>query len=116
MIRRPYPYPPYEGTQSPYFNPYTAYPTNTYYTTGHYPTPFEVFSKPKQPMNWQAYPQSAGESYQAPQPNNLLYQFQDENGGLDIDKMLSTAGQVANTVQQISPMVKQVGDFMKQFK
>ncbi|HLS07806.1 YppG family protein [Lentibacillus sp.] len=111
MLRRSYPFrPPYHNSPA-HFNPHTANPINTPYTA-HYPTAFEVYSKPKQPVSWQAYPYSAATFTQPPKPKNLLYYFQDQNGELDLDKMLSTAGQVANTVQKISPVVKQVGDLL----
>ncbi|SFB04364.1 YppG-like protein [Lentibacillus halodurans] len=115
MVRRPYPYPPMYSSNPADFYPYPSSSANPHYPS-QFPTPFEVYSKPKQPMNWEGYPQPGAISSHPPLPNHLLYYFQDHNGELDLDKMLSTAGQVANTVQQISPMVKQVGDFMKQFR
>lgn len=118
MIGRRYPFPPVYGSQPPYFNPYTANPMNPDFSGHYYPTPFDVFAKPKQPMNWPFHPQSS-DMFSQPQPampKNLLHYFQNDKGELDVDKMMSTAGQVANTVQQVSPVVKQVGDLMKQFR
>ncbi|API91662.1 hypothetical protein J32TS6_41250 [Virgibacillus pantothenticus] len=34
----------------------------------------------------------------------------------DLDKMLSTVGQLANTYHQVSPIVKQFGSFIKAFR
>jgi len=39
--------------------------------------------------------------------------FQDDEGQLDFDKVLNTAGQVGNTYQQFSPLVKGIGSFFK---
>ncbi|TFJ92071.1 YppG family protein [Lentibacillus salicampi] len=76
----------------------------------HYPTAFDVYSKPKQPINWKTDPYTDTTFSQPPKPSNLLYYFQDPNGEFDLDKMLTAAGQVADTVQQISPVVKEVGN------
>ncbi|WP_369419781.1 YppG family protein [Lentibacillus daqui] len=93
-------------------------------------TPFDYFSKPPQPTNWymsnqgqQANwppPANQGQSMNAPYPppkqNGLLAYFQDKDGHVDLDKMFSTVGQFANTFQQITPVVKQVGSFMKNLR
>ncbi len=121
MIERPYNYPPpYHG--SPYnFYQNSPQPQQNYAQmydnyNANFQTPFEMYAKPKQPMNWHPYGQSMGGSFNTPPKNNLLYYFQDNNGEMDLDKMLSTAGQIANTFQQVSPVVKQVGSIMKQFR
>lgn len=49
-------------------------------------------------------------------PPSLWTQFQNESGQIDVNKMLSTVGQLANTVQQVTPVVKQLGDFIKGFR
>ncbi|MFC7063674.1 YppG family protein [Halobacillus seohaensis] len=56
--------------------------------------------------------QFTGEQY-ANQKKNMINYFQDENGQLDFDKMMSTTGQVMQTIQQVSPMVKGIGTFVK---
>ncbi|ALX49154.1 YppG family protein [Lentibacillus amyloliquefaciens] len=93
-------------------SPAGSQPINTSYHA-HYPTAFEVFAKPKQPMYG---PYTYGyEAFSQPSSNKQLKSyFQDHNGQLDLEKMLSTAGQVANTVKQISPVVKDVSQLMKQ--
>nr|CDQ37473.1 hypothetical protein BN993_07024 [Virgibacillus halodenitrificans] len=50
------------------------------------------------------------------QGNGLLNYFQDNEGQMDLDKMLSTVGQLANTYHQVSPIVKQFGSFIKNFR
>ncbi|SEQ77454.1 YppG-like protein [Virgibacillus subterraneus] len=120
MFERPYNYmPSYHG--NPYiFHQNTQQQNHASQMYQNYnknfQTPFEIYSKPKQPMGWPPYAQSIGGSFNAPPKNNLLYYFQDNNGEMDLDKMLSTAGQIANTFQQVSPVVKQVGSMMKQFR
>ncbi|WP_159462235.1 YppG family protein [Halobacillus sp. Marseille-P3879] len=47
------------------------------------------------------------------QKKKMMTYFQDENGQLDIDKMMNTTGQVVQTIQQVSPMVKGIGTFVK---
>lgn len=50
------------------------------------------------------------------QPNGILSQFQNGNGQIDVDKMLTTVGQLANTYHQVAPIIKQFGSFMKNFR
>lgn len=130
-------YPVYEQTS---FDPYGQHvrPTPPM-------TPFEQFSKPAQPMNWPiaSQPKQSHDGYEThqahlghplheeyqihqtnpqmplpnqPQPPGLLSQFQDSNGQIDFNKMFSTVGQLANTVQQVSPVIKQFGSFMKNLR
>ncbi|MDC3413131.1 YppG family protein [Aquibacillus sp. 3ASR75-11] len=94
-------------------------------------TPFQKYSKPSQPSylsnygtpgmgpknngwmdQWIPY-QSAPFPQQGNMPKGFMNYFHDEDGQLDIDKMLSTFGKVADTVKQVSPMVKGLGTFIK---
>ncbi|HLR52133.1 MAG TPA: YppG family protein [Candidatus Avamphibacillus sp.] len=50
------------------------------------------------------------------QPNNLLSQFQNTEGQLDVDKMINTVGQLASTYHQVAPIIKQFGAFIKNFR
>jgi hypothetical protein len=91
------------------------------------PTPYEKFAKPKQPPYTHNYSSNYGYGFMQQQgvpnpgfppqpwnqPNGIISYFQDENGQIDIDKMLSTFGQVADTVKQVSPLVKGLGSIMK---
>lgn len=84
-------------------------------------SPYEQFAKPPLPMNWyqqqSVQQQMPNQKQAAPQgPKNVMTYFQDENGQLDLDKMLSTVGQMVNTVNQVSPLVKGIGSFMKGIK
>lgn len=49
-------------------------------------------------------------------PNRVMQQFLDENGQVDIQKMLKTVGQFADTVQQVSPVIKQLNDLVRSFR
>ncbi|NBJ71276.1 MULTISPECIES: hypothetical protein [Clostridia] len=63
-----------------------------------------------------------GFNAQTAQPNmeqNLNMQANQSAGSgqsFDLDKMLSTVGQLANTYHQVSPIVKQFGSFIKAFR
>ncbi|MYL36128.1 hypothetical protein GLW05_21455 [Pontibacillus yanchengensis] len=79
-------------------------------------TPYEQFAKPPQPNQWNPYyslQQQYPQQNQQATPKGIMNYFQDKNGQLDLDKMLSTMGQVANTANQFSPLVKGLGSFMK---
>src|SRR5690625_5276986 len=61
-------------------------------------------------------PQPFGPPSRPPISAIMLQQFQDADGHIDFNKMLSTVGQLANTVQQVTPVIKQLGSFMNQFR
>lgn len=58
-------------------------------------------------------PNTAGQSTTE---NHMLQQFLTEDGQVDIQKMLKTIGQFADTVQQVSPVIKQINDLVKSFR
>lgn len=123
MFKRSF-YPPYQA--------YDVYPDYSY--GGPYPSdlvwsyqhpsampvysqpPFDYFAKPAQPTNWPVVPGSVNNASSQSKSNGFLTYFQDKDGQMDLNKMLSTAGQFANTFQQITPLMKQVGSLMKNFK
>jgi hypothetical protein len=83
-------------------------------------TPYEYFAKPQQP-SWPNLMQQTQGDYPPPQPpmkpaGSLMSNFQNEDGKVDIDKMLGTVGQMANTYHQVSPIFKQFGTFLKGFR
>src|SRR5690625_3200336 len=87
---------------------------------GYYETPFEQYAKPPQPNNWYVsrhpYDQSGGQGSTNDKPATFVKPFQTETGQFDFNKMLSTVGQLADTVQQVSPFIKQVGSMIKTFR
>lgn len=115
-------YPPEPFYQDPYShqqeNPYSGLHGSPLQQT-----PYEQFAKPQQPMFWDNSMQSmqTTNSNFDPKPNmnptnGIMNYFQDEDGQMDFDKMLSTVGQLANTYHQVSPIVKQVGSIIKNFR
>ncbi|SFE35300.1 YppG-like protein [Lentibacillus persicus] len=111
MIQKPGPF----LSSANLFSAYNPQTINTRYDA-HNLTAFEVFAKPKQPV-YGPFPHYPGISAPQPSPQaNLLKYFQNQDGQIDIEKMLSTAGQVVNTVQQVSPVVKDVGQLMKNLR
>ena|SRR5690625_873405 len=96
--------------QEPYMTPYNQpvmYDQPYYY-------PYESYMyTPYSYMNIQqneAVPQESVFS------NPVLQQFLDENGQMDINKMLKTVGQVADTVQQVTPMIREINEVIKNFR
>lgn len=106
-------------------------------------SPFEYYSKPSQPENWpyvmpqqsNDYPYEQQDPYyfqqqqldpyyfqqqqqqqQQNQGPGILAQFQTQEGQMDVQKMLSTVGQLANTVQQVSPVIKEIGAMIRVFR
>lgn len=101
-------------------------------------TPFEYFTKPLQPTEWPMYseqenmnyyPPPYSEQYQHLNQNQFQYQnqnqnstpsfltqFKDENGQMNFDKVISTVGQLANTFQQVTPVIQQVSAMVKTFR
>lgn len=94
---QPNQYPPqYSQMTQPYFPP--AHP-NMPFHQGNWQPPFQGM-------------QGMGVG-QKPTAKGVMGYFQNEQGQFDLDKVLNTAGQVANTYQQISPLVKGIGSFLK---
>lgn len=121
---RPFPFQPNQGG-SPFFSQYpnnhsqfTSYPQPHNQTPQQpsFPTPYQYFQKPQHPMEW--YPEQTQSSFNTygQQAKGFIQYFQDKDGQIDLDKMLNTVGKVANTYQQVTPLVKGIGSFVKGFK
>lgn len=81
-------------------------------------SPFEYFQKPEQPMNWPnntAFDPAQFQQNQQMQ-QGIISQFQNQNGQLDVDKVIGTVGQLANTYHQVAPIFKQFGSLVKNFR
>lgn len=91
------------------------------------PSP-SVFQNPLEPMNEplqkNAQPQASypymnpypKQSFVTKQPSgvqSIMNSFKSQDGSLDFNKMMDTAGQMMNAVNQVSSMVKGVGGFFK---
>ncbi|GAB3045396.1 YppG family protein [Virgibacillus ainsalahensis] len=109
----------YAHQTAPY-DKYAPHYSNSSFEPGFHQTPYEHFAKPKQPEFWPQYMQSYPSYYQSspvkPGNNNLFAYFQNNEGQVDVDKMISTVGQLANTYHQVSPIVKQFGSLIKSFR
>ncbi|WP_284141750.1 MULTISPECIES: YppG family protein [unclassified Virgibacillus] len=104
-------------SQEPYYPYYPSYQSGSYSPS--FSSPFLQYAKPPQPVNWYQSQTQAGDgtaTIQQPQSNGIFSYFQDEKGQVDLDKMLTTVGKLANTYQQVSPMVQQFGSFIKGFR
>lgn len=98
---------PYHYNQFP---PYTQMNQQPYQPT-HPSMPFH--QGPWQPP-YQAMQGTQGMgTQQKPPTKGVMGYFQNDEGKFDVDKVLNTAGQVANTYQQFSPIVKGIGSFFK---
>lgn len=114
--------------QNPYgWDPYTylgpSYP-NYFMHSGISPFPFPAYQQhtgiPNLPYNPTLEkmnpPMFPGQAYSPipiqPPMNSLISYFHDNEGKLDLNKMLSTVGQVSNTVKQVSPLFKQFSAFL----
>jgi hypothetical protein len=119
FVNPPNPYQQYQQAYQDFQQPF--HPTQQYFQPMYQQpkTPFEQFSKPKQPQDWYTNNQNLQGNFQQNQgyPQALKKsQFHDQNGQLNIDKVLTTVSQIANTYHQVSPIVKQFGSFMKIFR
>ncbi len=119
-----------------YYNnsvPNQTYPSDYYPNEQvHQQSPFEYYSKPSQPESWPyAMPQQPNyyqyqqqqdpyifqqQTQQSSPTPGILAQFQTPEGQMDVQKMLSTVGQLANTVQQVSPVIKEIGAMIRVFR
>ncbi|GAB2555846.1 YppG family protein [Gracilibacillus alcaliphilus] len=91
---------------SPHYMPQT-------YTTPLPMTPFQYYQKPMMPNPYEGWKQTSS----SPKPSNSMLQyFQDKNGEMDLDKVFHTVNQLANTYQQVSPLVKNMGGWLKAFQ
>jgi hypothetical protein len=64
-------------------------------------------------MNYNPYPKMNT----VPRPNGglgtIMNSFKGQDGNIDINKMMNTAGQMMNAVSQVSAMVKGLGGMFK---
>ncbi|WP_157967362.1 MULTISPECIES: YppG family protein [Paraliobacillus] len=127
-IRKPSPF-LYRQNAGKYYNqPFQFYQTiqqqanypspTTYVQTPQQPqniSPYQYFAKPAQPIEWYSESNSFTDT-NSQQAKGFMHMFQDKDGQMDLDKMLNTVGQMANTYQQVSPIIKGIGSFMKGIK
>ncbi|WP_026571369.1 MULTISPECIES: YppG family protein [Sediminibacillus] len=79
--------------------------------------PYNQFMKPPHPSPWpQQNTSASGGPYGQVPGGGFIHYFQDKNGQMDLDKMLNTVGQMATTFQQVAPLFKGFGSFIKGIK
>lgn len=95
--------PPYQS-QSPAQQPFNPFDN---------PIQPQVKRPPQQPF---ANPYPKQQFMQKPQPSgfqSVLNQFKTQDGSMDVTKMMNTAGQMVNTVSQMTSVLKGVGGLFK---
>lgn len=123
---------PYMHHDNPYYYPHEyyqqIYPQHPYFQQNpfqindqYYHPPVEQISfyPPNRPQSQQIggmgptypYPTKKQNNTKKQSAPNIMSQFKANDGNYDINKMLSTAGTMVNTMNQITGMVKQVGGF-----
>lgn len=104
-----HPFEPYQGNHINYYQPFqlsfmqqpTFYPPKAPYQQS-YLNPYNPYPITKK-QNYMKQPQG--------QFSTIVSQFKTPDGNYDINKMMSTASQMMNAMNQITGLVKQVGGF-----
>lgn len=102
-------------------SPYQAQPTAQGFSGGGQ-SPFQYYDQQAPPQSmWNAaspfmnpYPIQNQQQIQQPkQINSILNQFKGQDGNIDMKKMMDTAGQMMNTVNQLNGMIKGIAATFK---
>lgn len=116
--------PPYYSVGNPQPNPYQNHFQPIYASKSHGQSIFQNPLEPKDPypsqmqmmnypMNYNPYPKPN----MVQKPNGgiggIMNSFKGQDGNLDLNKMMNTAGQMMNAVNQVSSMVKGIGGIFK---
>lgn len=123
----------YSQSYSPYDVPFqpAGMPQQTHNTSGQYPPKDAqfLFQNPLQPKE-EMWPNQYSQQMNGypvmnpyPKPNGMLKQpggiqslmnsFKSQDGTVDVNKMVNTAGQMVNAVTQVSSLVKGLGGIFK---
>jgi len=102
-----YPWPAYQNYPMMPYPPYPPYQPTNEYTQRH---EYETVTT----MNETPYEQEQGTTNIA--DSKVMQQFMNDSGQVDIQKMLQTVGQFADTVQQVSPVIKQLNELVRSFR
>ena len=95
-------------------NPYPKQPSNPFQNPLYQQD--EDFYPLQQPMMNVTHPYPKPSFLQKSQGNNIssvLNQFKNPEGSIDFNKMMDTTGQMLNTMNQVSNLVKGVGSIFK---
>lgn len=117
---------PYPSMQNPYPTPnYNMHqygpqmPQNSYvqsiFQNPLEPEPTQSYAKSQQPANpyMNPYPSQSLVPKQPSGVQSIMNSFKSQDGSLDINKMMDTAGTMMNAVSQVSTMVKGIGGMIK---
>ncbi|RPF57085.1 YppG family protein [Aquisalibacillus elongatus] len=102
------------------WDPENQFPMNHYYPPYYYPMyPIDQyqnhFSNSQQPLFFEV-PEQQGQPSLPQHLSPFVEYFQDDQGEVDIDKVIATANQFMKTASQIGPVVKTLNDFVKGMK
>lgn len=109
------PYGVYQSYQKEYSQPLGmgGYQDSSSYYSGYpqsYTPPTQQTTASYGPFS--PYPQNKkNQQKQTSQFNNFMSQFKNNDGGMDINKMMNTAGTMMNAFNQLGGLAKQVGGF-----
>ncbi|SER13495.1 YppG family protein [Piscibacillus halophilus] len=93
-----------------YYPPY-------YYPKQNSPFPYQQqFSNYQQPLFFEVPNQFEHDSSIKNTVSPFVQYFQDDQGEIDIDKVIATTNQFMKTASQIAPMFKTLNDFVKGMK
>jgi hypothetical protein len=101
-----YPFEPYQAPQVNYYQPFQISQMNS-----------PMFYPPQPQAAWNPYtpyPTMNKQNYKKQQQgqfSSVVSQFKTADGNYDINKMMNTAGQMMNAMNQVTGLVKQVGGF-----
>lgn len=116
-----YPLPEQQSNMYDYYSPYYPWPTYPPYPMMPYPPypPTNAYTQRREAetvttMNETPYEQEQVTATIA--DSKVMQQFMNDSGQVDIQKMLQTVGQFADTVQQVSPVIKQLNDLVRSFR
>ncbi|HLS20543.1 MAG TPA: YppG family protein [Bacillota bacterium] len=115
MYQRQFPFPPNQIGQSyeqPFY-PQQQMPRPPFFPMPQHMLPIHFNQMPNQPFN---YPPPYQQPPRPPLSASVLNQFQTDDGQIDINKTLATVGQLANTFQQVTPVIKQFGSIIRYFR
>lgn len=124
---------PYQPMQNTLYNPYPIQANYPYQHAQQSPPPNSfaqnIFQNPLEPETSQFNPKAAQPLSQNPYMNpypkqsilpkqpsgvqSIMNSFKSQDGSLDINKMMDTAGSMVNAVTQVSSMVKGLGGIIK---
>ncbi|MBP2079821.1 YppG family protein [Oceanobacillus polygoni] len=138
QYNQPHHSPPVNHNPYPY---HTSYSNQNWNGVEQHQTPYDLFAKPELPSQWSNQAQTNMDFAESGSNSNINFNanpdpnfspnmnanpgqpsagpmsyFQNGNGQLDFDKVLSTVGQIASTYHQVSPIIQQFSSLIKNFR